>query len=130
FELYLKGRYYWLARGAANVTRSIEYFREATARDPKFARAHAALAFAYTVLPVFVADPRDTMPALIRASAERAMALDSTLADAQEAQAIAFEETMRYAEAETHYRKATAIEPSSPYAHHAVGFFLNSIGHT
>ena len=58
YQLYLKGRYYWLARGAENVTRSIDYFKQAIARDPKFARAHAGLALAYNVLPVFVPDPK------------------------------------------------------------------------
>src|SRR5262249_12724637 len=34
YELYLKGRYYWMARGADNVKRSIDYFKQAIARDP------------------------------------------------------------------------------------------------
>ena len=83
YQLYLKGRYYWLARGADNVARSIDYFHQAIARDPNFARAHAGLALAYNVLTVYVPDPTDSVPALAAASARRAVALDSTLADAQ-----------------------------------------------
>jgi serine/threonine-protein kinase len=130
YELYLKGRYYWLARGAENVTRSIDYFQQAIARDPQFARAHAGLALAYSVLPVYIADSNDSVPALTAASAERALALDSTLADAQIAAAIMEDQRLRLAEAMTHYRKAIALEPSSPFAHHAFGHFLLMLGRT
>jgi len=130
YQLYLQGRYYWLARGAENVTRSIDYFQQAIARDPKFARAHAGLALAYNVYPVFVPDPQDTIPPLLAASAERALALDSTLADAQIAVGTMLDRQLRFPEAMVRYRKAIAIEPSSSYAHHVFGFFLTEIGHT
>lgn len=132
YQLYLKGRYYWLARGAENVTRSIDYFQQAIARDPGFARAHAGLALAYNVLPVYVPDPKDSVPALIAASAERAVFLDSTLAEAQLAAAHMQERggRLHFPEAMAHYRKAIALDPSSSYAHHAFGFFLLAVGHT
>ena len=132
YQLYLQGRYYWLARGAENVLRSIDYFHQAIARDPNFARAHAGLALAYNVLTVYVPDPRDSVPARIAASAGRALALDSTLADAQVAEALAKERggRLHFPEAMAHYRKAIALEPANPYAHHAFGFFLLGKGHT
>ena len=131
FELYLKGRYYWLARGADNVTRSIEYFRQAIARDPKFARAHAALVLAYNVLPVYLPDPNDSLLFLGAASAERALALDSALADAQVAAALMLERRyLNFPAAEAHYRRAIALEPFNPFAHQAFGFFLLGLGHT
>jgi tetratricopeptide (TPR) repeat protein len=131
YQLYLKGRYYWLARGAENVTRSIDYFHQAIARDPKFARAHAGLALAYSVLPVFVRDPKDSIPALLAASAERALALDSTLADAQIAAAVVLDlRLVNVPDAMAHYRRAIALEPSNSFAHHGFGFFLNALGHT
>ena len=129
YQLYLKGRYYWLARGADNVTRSIEFFHQAIARDPRFARAHAGLALAYNVLQVYVADPKDTLPALLATSAERAMALDSTLADARIAIAITEGHRLRFREAIRHYRRAIALEPSNAYAHHAFGHYLIMQGH-
>ena len=131
YQLYLKGRYYWLARGAENVTRSIDYFHQAIARDPKFARAHAGLSLAYSVLPVYVSDPKDSLSALSAASAERAVALDSTLADAQLAAALVQERRLvSVPEAMARYRRAIALEPSSPYAHQGFGFFLLALGHT
>ncbi len=132
YQLYLKGRYYWLARGGDNVVRSIDFYRQAIARDPNFARAHAGLALAYNVLTVYVPDPRDSVPALTAVSAERAVALDSTLADAQIAAALAQERggQLQFLNALAHYRRAIALEPANPYAHHAFGFFLLSLGHT
>jgi eukaryotic-like serine/threonine-protein kinase len=130
YELYLKGRYYWHERGAANVARSIEYFKQAIARDPTFARAYAALAFAYDVYGVYVADPSDSTTPLIKASAQRAVTLDSTLADAQTAMAIGRERDNRFREAESHYRAAIAAEPSNDFAHHTYGMMLVTIGRT
>ena len=130
YELYLKGRYYWHERGADNVARSIAFFQQAIARDPTFARAHAGLALAYNVLDVYVPDPSDSVTPLIKASALRAMTLDSTLADAQLAMAFALERGFQFAEAEARYRAALRIEPSNQYAHHSFGFMLVGAGRT
>jgi len=130
YELYLKGRYYWHERGAANVARSVEYFKQAIARDPTFARAYAALAFAYAVYDVYVADPSDSTTPLIQASALRAVTLDSTLADAQTAMAIGRERDNQFREAELHYRAAIAAEPSNDFAHHTFGMMLVTLGRT
>ena len=130
YELYLKGRYHWQARGAKNVSHSIAYFQQAIARDPAFARAYAALGLAYVVLPVYVADPSDSTTPLLKASARRAMMLDSSLADAQLATAAALVRDFRFAEAEAHYRAVLRIEPSNQFAHHAFGVMLSNVGRT
>jgi TolB-like protein/tetratricopeptide (TPR) repeat protein len=130
YELYLKGRYYWHERGAANVARSIEYFKQAIARDPTFARAYAGLAFAYEVYGVYVPDPSDSLTPLVKASARRAVTLDSTLADAQLALALALERDFRLREAEVHYRRALAVEPSNDFVHHSFGMTLVNMGRT
>ena len=130
YELYLKGRYHWQARGAKNVSRSIVYFQQAIARDPTFARAYASLAFAYQVLGVYVPDPTDSTTPLVEASARRALTLDSTLADVQLATALALGRESRFPEAEAHYRAALRVEPSNQFAHHSFGVMLNSIGRT
>jgi serine/threonine-protein kinase len=112
YELFMKGRFYLLARGRDNVIRSIDYFKQAIARDSNFARAHAGLATAYSILAVYVPDPKDTIPALVAASAQRAMKLDSTVADAQMAMAAAARLDLRLGEATAHSRAAIAREPS------------------
>jgi len=136
YDLYLKGRYYWMRRGASNITRSIEYLRAAVARDPSFARAHAALAQAYAVAPMFAADDSsgktpmsvDRALTLMEESANRAMALDSTLADAQLALASALDVRLRFTEALPRYRNAVALDPSSVTARHWLGMSLLNLG--
>src|SRR5262249_24400204 len=44
YQLYLKGRYYWNKRTGEGFGRAIEYFSEATEKDPSYALAHAGLA--------------------------------------------------------------------------------------
>ena len=130
YELYLKGRYYWAQRGAANIERAIAFYRQAIARDPSFARAHAGLAMAYSTLPDFVAGAGDSTLALVSASAQRALALDSTLADAQLALGIALDARLEFQAALTRYRTAVASDPSSVTAHHWLGMSLLNLGRT
>ncbi len=130
YELYLKGRYYWLQRGAANLTTAIAYYRQAIARDPTFARAHAGLAMAYSTLPSFLPDPSDSIAALVAASAQRAAALDSTVADAQLALGIELDGRLHFREALAHYRSAIGIDPSSVTGHQWLGMSLLNLGRT
>jgi len=51
YEIYLQGRAIWKRRGADNLQRAIDLYQSALGKDPGFARASAALASAYVVLP-------------------------------------------------------------------------------
>jgi len=117
YDLYLKGRYYFAKRGGANVQRSIGYFQQAIEHDPRFARAHAQLAMAYVVLPDYVTTNTDSVETLAAASAERALALDSTVADAHLVRCGAEHAAAHFAEAERECRTALALEPNDPTAH-------------
>ena len=130
YELYLQGRYYWLARGKNNVLRSIDYFKQAIGRDSNFARAYAGLAMAYSTTTSYIPDPRDTIPALTRTNAERAMALDSTIAEVQIAMGSTLEQDLHFAAATSRYRAAIALEPSNASAYHLMGLSLMSMGRT
>ena len=132
YELYLKGHYYWLQRGVANLERSAAYYRQAIARDSTFARAWAGLALAYGVLPSFAPDPGDSLSRLARTYADRAVALDSTLGDAQVALGLAndADPDIRFSDGLAHYRKATVLDPSSAPAHHLLALSLLNLGRT
>jgi TolB-like protein/Flp pilus assembly protein TadD/aminoglycoside phosphotransferase (APT) family kinase protein len=128
YDLYLRGRYYWLERGRANVEQSIQQLRRAVERDPSFARAHAALSLSYGTYPTYVPDAMDTMATLMTVHAQRAIALDANFADAQLAIGQALELELRYPEALEHYQRALALEPSNATVHHWLGAFLVSLG--
>ena len=118
YDFYLHGRYYWSRRGVANLNRAIGYFRQATAADPGFARAHAGLALAYVVLPAFdVNVATDSMMDLASASAERALALEPANADAHLTLANVHTRHLRLAEARRHFDAALADAPLDPTAH-------------
>ncbi|HUP90236.1 MAG TPA: tetratricopeptide repeat protein [Longimicrobiales bacterium] len=81
YELYLKGRYYWHQRNREGVTKAIQSLSEAVTLDPSYAAAYSALADAYQLAPTFAAMPPDSAFPLARAAAEKALQLDSTLAE-------------------------------------------------
>src|SRR5437588_336660 len=51
YELYLKGRFLWNKRTAADLHKAIDYFKQATTKDPDYALAYAGLADSYLLLP-------------------------------------------------------------------------------
>jgi serine/threonine-protein kinase len=129
YDLYLKGRFFWAKRGEIGLRRAIDFFNRAIARDPDFARAHAGLAMSYVVLPIFtVSIPADSAIALAQRSAARALALDSTLADAHLAMANALKMKWRWPESERHFRNALALAPDDAPAHHWYGVYLYALG--
>jgi tetratricopeptide (TPR) repeat protein len=126
---YLRGRYLWNERTLSGLTKSIEYYTDAIHADHNYAEAYAALSESYVTLATYGGpDPTD---ALWKAqfAAERALQLDSNLSAAHTA--LAGVETDRdwdWKRAEEEYRRAIAINPSDPTAHHWYGLHLARLG--
>jgi serine/threonine-protein kinase len=81
-DLYLKGHFYWNRRTAETMKQGIAFLREAIAKDPGYALAWAELSSAYTIEPIFGdMKPSEVIP-LAREAAQKAIALDSTLSEA------------------------------------------------
>ena len=81
YELYLKGRYLWNQRGIG-LAKSVPFFQRALERDPAFALAHAGLADACNLIAFYGLAPPRAISERARAAANRALALDDTLAEA------------------------------------------------
>jgi TolB-like protein/tetratricopeptide (TPR) repeat protein len=129
YDLYLKGRYAWSKRGSRGLGTAIDLFNAAIARDPKFARAHAGLAMSYVVLPLFSrAITADSGLALALSSGRRALALDSSVADAHLAIAYARKMQWKWSEAERSFRVAAALAPDEAEVHHWYGVYLFAVG--
>src|SRR5262249_3275607 len=80
-EAYLKARYFWNKRTPDDLKRSIKYFHRAIEGDPEYPLAWTGLADAHNMLGIFgLQPPRDVFP-LAKAAAERALALDESLAE-------------------------------------------------
>lgn len=129
YDLYLKGRHAVNQRRGESLVRAAGYFEQAIVRDPRFAEAYAGLADAYVLLPGYnAANSSESWPKA-RAAAERALALDSTLAEAHTTLAYGtfmFERDLRAAE--RGFRRAIALEPGYATAHHWYGDFLGGRG--
>jgi serine/threonine-protein kinase len=122
YQLYLKGRYYWNKRGGASLKQAEQYYNQAIEKDPGYALAYAGLAETYTLFSDYnVASPQDSYPRS-RAAAERALQLDSSLAEPHTALGRYYNywEWNRTA-AETEYRRAIELKPNYATAHHWLG---------
>ena len=128
YTLYLKGRFAWAQRDEGSLT-AIDYFKQAIALDSQYARAYAGLASAYPPLAIHGYVDPDVARSLARDAANRAVALDDSLAEAHTALAgylHVFE--WDWAGAEREYRRAIALDPNEPTAHLWYGLLLEQVG--
>jgi serine/threonine-protein kinase len=117
-DLYLIGQAQLRQRGLG-VTRSIESFRHAIDLDPNFARAHAALANALGIDPFFTGTSPAALTDAIITEARRALALDSTLADAHVALGVAHGYLGQWTTSDADMRRAVQLEPDNAAARQA-----------
>jgi TolB-like protein/DNA-binding winged helix-turn-helix (wHTH) protein/Tfp pilus assembly protein PilF len=130
YEAYLKGRYLQQKQNLADLTRSIPYFQEAARLDAKFAEPSVALAESYVSLGRTGSPSQSTFP-LARIAAEHALELNEANAEAHNALAnVFFWYEWNWQEAERHFARAIAINPSFSVAHHDYAFYLVAMGHT
>jgi TolB-like protein/DNA-binding SARP family transcriptional activator len=129
YDFYLKGRHAVNQRSGGSLVQAVAYFEQAIARDPRFAQAYAGLADAYVLLPGYsVTNSSEAWPKG-RAAAERALALDSTLAEAHTTLAYGkFLFDWDWRAAEQGFRRAIALNPGYATAHHWYGDFLGGRG--
>ena len=80
YELYLRGREAVQQRTPSSMRRGLEFFEQAIARDPVYARAHLGVAEAYIGLGVYQAIPTAEGRAPATSAIARAAALDPDLA--------------------------------------------------
>jgi TolB-like protein/Flp pilus assembly protein TadD len=124
YDSFLRGRYFWNRRGAANLRRALAYYEKSIASDPRFARAYAGMAITYAIIPEYSdSAPADALTRA-RAAATKALALDSTLAEAHTALGLAALHTWEFQTAEAEYKKAIAVDPTYPTGHQWYGELL------
>jgi len=130
YDLYLKGRYAWNQRTGPSLEEAVRYLTQATARDPSFARAWAALADAELLVVPY--SGHGTVAAAwerAKAAAQRALALDSTSAEAYTA--LGYGNTIygwNWTAAEDNFKRALAADSNYANGHHWYGDFLAGRG--
>jgi TolB-like protein/DNA-binding winged helix-turn-helix (wHTH) protein len=123
FDLYLHGRYAWNQRNVQGFRQAIEYFNQALEKDPEFALAYSGLADCHTLLTLY-GDGIGNM-AEAEAAAEKALQLDSTLAEAHTSlAAVKVLHDWDWQAAEQEFRRAIELNPNFARAHHWYGNLL------
>jgi serine/threonine protein kinase/tetratricopeptide (TPR) repeat protein len=128
YDLYLRGRFHWNRRSADGFARAVDYFSRAIAVDSTFAAAWAGLSDAHNLLGQYRQMPLAEAKRIARETADRALALDSTLAEAFTARAEIDFLDRQWDAAEARYRRAIELNPGYANARHFYGWFLSHLG--
>jgi serine/threonine-protein kinase len=130
YKLYLRGRHHLTKWSEADFKQAIEAFKQAIDLDPHYALAWTGLADAYYSMSNLYLPPHEAMPKS-RAAAERALALDPTLAEAHYALATAkaFYD-WDWPAAEREFKRTLELNPGYAPAHPIYGVCLMVMGKT
>jgi serine/threonine-protein kinase len=129
YNLYLQGRYAWNQRTEAGLKQAVRYFERAITRDPGYAQAYAGLADAYVLLPERGPTPPVDAYRKAEAAALKALALDSTLAEAHVSLGYILEVNQwEWQRAEQAFQRAIALNPNYATAHQWYGECLSLTG--
>ena len=128
YQLYLKGRFYWEKRTPESLEKARDYFNQAIARDPAYARAYVALADYWAVVSGYEPVPASRSTPQLKAAALKALALDEKLPEAHAALAAAHFGAWEWADWEREMQRALELDPNYANAHHWYGLQLILLG--
>jgi TolB-like protein/DNA-binding winged helix-turn-helix (wHTH) protein len=129
YEAYLHGISYFAHHSDADLEKSLDYFKHATAIDPTLAAAHAATAEAYCLLADYNVQADRVAWPQAETAARRALELDGSMGKAHAALAFAlWRYEWRWKDAEAEFQKALALNPNDSDTHHVFGLFLMARG--
>jgi DNA-binding winged helix-turn-helix (wHTH) protein len=117
-NLYIKGLYFWNKRTVTGLRRSIEYFEQATIKDPHDALSFAGLADAYVLLNSYGIEPSKEAYPSAKSAALRSLELDQLLPEAHASSGmVSFFYEWNWRDAEQKFRRSIELDPSYAMAH-------------
>ena len=119
YNLYLKGRYFW---DKFDGEKARSFFEQAIAKDPGYAPAYVGIAQCYQRFPGELAP--QAAQAKVKAFAEKALQLDSGLAEVHAVLGLWSSEQYDWPEAERRFLHAIDLNPNSVLAHQWYGRVL------
>jgi DNA-binding winged helix-turn-helix (wHTH) protein/TolB-like protein/Tfp pilus assembly protein PilF len=129
YSLYLKGRFFWNKFTPEGLEKAIDYYKQAIALDPNYALAYTGLSVAYNVQGAFGVVPPAQTWIDARRTAQRAVELDDTLAEAHSALgAVKLLYEWDWAAAEKELKRAIELNPNHAEAHELYGFYSWVVG--
>jgi len=119
YELYLKGRFFWNKRTAADLRKAIDYFNQAIEKDPNYALAYAAVAQSWLILPAYGGgSPKECIPPA-EAAITKALELDESSSEAHTARGMLLAGyQFDYPAGKKEYERALQLNPNDATAHH------------
>jgi DNA-binding winged helix-turn-helix (wHTH) protein/TolB-like protein/Flp pilus assembly protein TadD len=129
YDLYLKGQFFQDKRTREGLLKSIDYFQEATHRDPGYALAFAAMSDSWTVLAVRGDMPPAEVYEKAKAAASRAAEIDDSLAEAHRALAnVKSWWEWDWPGAEREFKRAIELSANDPIPNQQYAGFLVTMG--
>jgi TolB-like protein/Flp pilus assembly protein TadD len=129
-EAYLKGRYYFDKMTQEGLTKGIEYFRAAIAKDPAYALAYSGLADCYALLGGIYSlrPPKEAFPGA-EAAALKALEIDEAAAEPHTSLAmVRFWYDWNWSGAEREFKRAIEVDPRYASAHQWYAWLLAADG--
>ncbi len=128
YELYLKGRFFWNKRTGDDLRKSIEYLKQAIAKDAGYALAYAALADSYGILRFYGGASPDESIVPAAAAAKKALELDDSLAEAHASLGLIATEELEIHRGVSELERAVQLNPNYATAHHWLSLALTALG--
>ena len=131
YRLYLQGRYLLALRTTDRVHTSLSLFRQALAKDPAFALAHAGMADALTYTALSELAPSHEIMPQARSAAQEALKLDNSLGEAHTSLGIiklTYDWDLDGALAEL--RRGVELAPGNAYCLHWHAHYLDAMTRT
>ena len=128
YELYLKGRFFWNKRTGDDLRKSIDYLKQAIAKDPNYALAYAGLADSYGLLRFYAgASPAESVvPGA--AAAKKAVELDDSLAEPHASLGLIATEELEVHRGVSELERAIQLNPNYATAHHWLALAFTALG--
>jgi serine/threonine protein kinase/Tfp pilus assembly protein PilF len=118
FEAFMKARFYWNQMTAESFVKAIRFYEEAIALDPHYAMAYALLAEIYIFFGIQCLMPFAECSEKAKAAAEKALAIDPNLAEAQVALGFAILNSEHdWEKGVAFFRRAVETSPDSTVGH-------------
>lgn len=125
YQAYQRGVYFWNKRTKAELLRAVQYFQQAIEHDPNYAQAYAGLAECYTMFGYYRFADLDEMKDKAKITAEKALALDDSLAEGYSALGLVYilkgEDTHKAVEL---LERAVTLAPYNAAVGHRYGMAL------
>ena len=128
YRLQLLGRKALDLRTEEGLQRAVEYFRKAIDRDADYALAWVGLADAFSLIYDYGFQQKSTVLAQAEEAVNRALQLDSNLAEAQASSGLLLSNRRQGAEAITKLVRATELRPSYAEAHNWLAWVQQLLG--